>query len=260
MAVEQYAALIAAGGAGKRFGKSGKLRNKLGGKSLFSHSLDLFDGDERCSEVLVCASPELKEWIAGDPLTFSSTKLKLVDAADNRAQSVVDAATQAAGEVIVIQNASNPNAGMALVDRLLATVKPEIGAVPAISLPGVAAYVTSTKSDGGGPADAMEDLLGPRADHRMGHLMEHPDGEGLMLIQVPQAFYRASFLDAAGKAGELMRFSDDSALYLAGGFEVAAIPGHTGNLPVHTEGDFKLLAKLMGTGPRKKDKYTGLGW
>ncbi|HES58253.1 MAG TPA: hypothetical protein ENO21_02360, partial [Firmicutes bacterium] len=254
--VENYSAIIAAGGEGRRFGKDGKLKYKLGGKSLFSHSLDLFDGDQRCREVVVSASPELREWVGGDPLTFSSTKLKLIDAAASRAQSVVDAATAAGGEVIVIQNSICPNIVLELVDKLLATVRPEIGAVPALPLPGAAAYMTSTLPDSGDAKDAMEDLLGPRADHRLGHLMEHPDSEGLMLIQTPQAYNRTSFLAAAGKAGELEQFADDSALYLAGGFEVAAIAGHRGNLPLHTEADFKLLAKLMGSGPRKKDKYT----
>ncbi len=210
--------------------------------------------------MVVSASAELREWVGGDPLTFSSTKLKLIDAADNRAQSIVDAAAAASGDVIVIQNAISPNVGLELIDKLLATVKPEIGAVPALSLPGTAAYVTSTKHDDDKPTDAMEDLLGPRADHRLGHLMEHPDGEGLMLIQTPQAYDRKSFLAAAGKAGDLEQFIDDSALYLSGGYEVAAVAGHRGNLPLHTEPDFKLLSKLMGGGPRKKDKYTGLGW
>lgn len=257
--IENYSAIIAAGGEGRRYGRPDKLKSKLGGKSLFSHALDLFDGDPRCPEVLVCASPQLREWIAGDPLTFSSTKLKLIDALGSRAESVAAAAGQAQSDVVVIHNANCPNVKLDLVDKLLATVKPEIGAAPVCEPPGVTAYMTSTKPETK-DHDAMEDLLGPRADHRLGHLMEHPDGEGLMLVQSPQAYYRKSFVEAVEKVGDLEKYADDSAVYLAGGFEVAAVAGHIGNLPVHTETDFKLLAKLMGTGPRKKDKYTGLGW
>jgi len=70
-------AVIAAAGAGRRYGGLGQLQDKVGGKSVLSHSLDVFEADEDCSEIILVVSAEVRAWIAGDPLTFASGKLKL---------------------------------------------------------------------------------------------------------------------------------------------------------------------------------------
>jgi len=260
---EQYSAIIAAAGEGRRFGKDEKLKEKLSGKSVLSQSLDRFDEDDACIQVIVAASQRVREWIAGDPLTFASGKLKVIAGGESRIESVQKALTEAQAPIVVIQDGSRPNWNNALLQRVLSAVKPEIGAVPGIALKDPPAYVTAigeTESSNGDTA--TDDFFGARADHRVGHVMEHPDPSGLYILQTPQAYYRESLEKALKAAKEdLADYADYSALYIGGGFEVAVVPGLLGNLKLVTSDDMAHLNRLMGGGARKKkDKYGGLGW
>lgn len=252
-----YSAIIAAGGANKRFGSLEKLKDKLGGKSVITHSLDAFDADPACGEVLLSVSREVREWIAGDPLTFASPKMKLLDGGPSRAESIALAARAAKSPVLVLQDASRPNFGEELLRRVLATVKPDCGAAPVRVLhDAVAQGAALDKSRG-----QEESFLGPKADFRIGLLASHVPPSALYEVQTPQAYYRETYLKALTKAGaQLASYEDDSALYLAAGFQVALVSGRIGNIRIVTQDDLNFLHKLMGTTQKKKDKYGGLGW
>lgn len=258
-------AVIAAAGAASRFGGLRQLQEKVGGKSVLSHSLDVFENDEDCSEIILVVSAEARAWIAGDPLTFASGKLKLIDGGDSRAESIAAGARAAQGELLALHDGNRPNFNEALLARLKATVLPERGAVPGLTLTDAAAHLTAIgdPESGNGSQPAVDELFGgKKTDHRLGHIMEHTDPAGLCLLQTPQLYHRQSFLKALDSLGDdLAAYADDSAVYLAGGFEVAVVPGLRGNLKVVTEADLRLLLKLMGGGTRKKkDRYGGLGW
>lgn len=232
-----YSALLAAGGGSTRYG-SDKLHEKVGGKTVLSHSLDVFDADEDCEEIIIAASPKLREWIESNPLIFASPKMKLVDGGASRAESVAAAARAASRALLVIHDAARPNFGAALLARVRRPVKAGHGAVPGLP-----------------SADSL-------AQAEAGRLREYPPRGGMFLIQTPQAFERLSYLEALAKAGAaLAEYGDDGSLYLAAGFEVELVPGAPGNLKLTTPEDLQLLLKLMGSGERKsKDKYGGLGW
>jgi 2-C-methyl-D-erythritol 4-phosphate cytidylyltransferase len=261
----RISAVIVAAGRGARFGGLEQLKGKLGGKSLLCHGLDLFEADADCTEIILVVSPAVRDWIAGDPLTFASAKLKLVDGGDSRAASMAAGVRSASGELVALHDGNRPNFSEDLLARLKATVRPERGAVPAVAMHDALAYLTTIgdTEPGNGDRPPAEGLFGgKKADHRIGHIMEHVDQEGLYVLQTPQLYYRASFLAALDKVGEdLNRFQDDSALYLAAGCEVAVVPGWLGNVKAVTSTELGLLTKLMG-GPakKKKDKYGGLGW
>lgn len=261
----QFSAVIAAAGQATRFGGIEQFKTKLGGKSLLSHSIDNFEADADCAEIILAVSPQVRDWIAGDPLTFASAKLKLVDGADCRAASIAAGVRAASGEAVALHDGNRPNFNAAMLERLKATVLPERGAVPAVAIHDASAYVTAIGDleSGNGDGPPAEGFFGgKKSDHRLGHLMEHADREGLYAVQTPQFYYRASFLSALGKVGDdLARFEDDSALYLAAGYEVAVVPGRLGNIKAVTQSEMSLLLKLMGAPARKKkDKYGGLGW
>jgi len=143
-------------------------------------------------------------------------------------------------------------------------VLPERGVVPAVEMHNALAYVTRIGADGDQNDDAsVTDFFGGKQqDPRVGHIMEHIDADGVFVLQTPQLYYRASFLDAITQAGgKLAEYSDDSALYVAAGYEVSVVDGWLGNIKVVTPKEFNLLIKLMGGGTKKrKDKYGGLGW
>jgi 2-C-methyl-D-erythritol 4-phosphate cytidylyltransferase len=257
---DKYSAIIPAGGASTRFGSPDKLKEKVGGKSVISHSMDLFDADPDCEVMLIAASQYVREWISGDPLTFASPKMKLVEAGPSRAESVRNAALAAATPVLVIQDASRPNSGEELLGRVLATVQPKLGAAAARRVYDAVAG-GAAKEQAGGKSSTVDSFLGPKADYRMAALGEHIASGALYELQTPQAYYRESYLAAVEHAGaKLASFEDDSALYRSAGFDVALVAGRLGNLRVVTADDLHLLYKLMGSPTKKKDKYGGLGW
>ena len=122
-----YSAVIAAAGSSERFGVN-KLKEKVGGKAVLSHSLDLFDLDDDCEQIVLVASPAIREWIEGNPLIFSSRKRKLLDGGATRADSVASGVRAASGRIVAIHDAARPNVGEELLGRLKAAVKPSQGA------------------------------------------------------------------------------------------------------------------------------------
>ena len=261
MAMEaSYSAIILAGGSCSRFGRADMLKDNAGGKSVLSHSLDLFSSDVQCREIIVSASPAVAEWIAGDPLTFSLPNMPVLKAEDSRGASALAAAHRAVADIIVLHDANRPNIRAEYVARLLATLKPGIGAALVLELTGPVASLTEIGERGTENGDGGGGLLGPRADHRVGHLMELQQPDGLYLIQTPQAYLKADYLKAAEAAGDPGGFSDDSSMFIAGGMEVAGVAGPQANFAIIRESSLRLLDKLMGGGHTKKDKSTGLGW
>jgi len=232
-----YSAVIAAAGSSSRFGAN-KLHEKVGGKAVLSHSLDVFDQDADCEEIIVVVSSKVREWIEGNPLVFSGPKLRLADGGDSRAESVAAGARSASAAYLAIHDAARPNFTEALVQKLLAAARPGQGCVPALPVADSIAYATE------------------------GLLSSYPERSGLHAVQTPQVFERASYLQALDSAGPaLAGYTDDASLYLAAGFSVATVPGLPGNIKLTTADDMQLLLKLMGGGERKsKDKYGGLGW
>jgi 2-C-methyl-D-erythritol 4-phosphate cytidylyltransferase len=241
------------------------LKEKVGGKSVLSHSLDLFDADEQCTQVLLVAGKLVRDWVAADPLTFTSMKMKTVAAEGSRTEALATAAAQASEPLLVVHDAARPNAKEELLQSVLRYAKDGMGCVPAYALPGAAVYLSEitedTSSNGNGDDDGGS-FLGPASDVRLGHLMEHPGGGQLFSVQSPQAYMRADYLRAIEASGdELDSFGDDSELVLAGGLEVAAVPGRADNIMLAGRAELSILLKLMGGGTKKKkDRYGGLGW
>ena len=265
-----YSAIIMAGGAHRRFGEASPLKEKVGGISVLSHGLDVFDTDEDCSEIIISAHAEVRQWIEGDLLTFASTKLKLVDATELRQQSLRNALEQAGQEIVLVHDANRPNISHELIDSIIDGLRQGMGSVPALYAGGPAAYITTMEDSdhaGGNGTNPAEGFFGEakrkRTDKRIGHLMEHIDRDGLVLLQSPQAYYRSGLLSALDRLGErLEQYDEESAPFVAAGGEVVIVEGRSGNIAIVTQADLKLLIKLMGlpTQRPKKDKYGGLGW
>ena len=253
-----YSALILAGGACSRFGRPDMLREKVGGKSVLSHSLDLFAADENCIEILICASPTVAEWVAGDPLTFSIAKMRLLNAEASRAASAATAVKTAKAGFVVLHNANRPNFKPELLAQLLVSTRPGCGAVPALEIPGIVADRDELET---GDAANSGSFLGPKKEHRIGRLGRLVALPPLCEIQTPQCYRRDDYVAALESTGDLDSPACDSQLLAAAGQPPALISGRRENFPIVLESDLRLLLKLMGSStPKKKDKYGGLGW
>jgi 2-C-methyl-D-erythritol 4-phosphate cytidylyltransferase len=275
MPASAYSAIVAAGGSSRRFGGAGaspaedtqagahvppvknKLREKVGGKAVLSHSLDKFADDDECVEVILCAGPAVREWIETNPLVFSGSKLRVVDGGASRAESVRNGVEAAKSEYIAIHDGARPNFHPDLLAQLKRAVDKGVGAVPALAVSDTLAYISAT-----GESKQDVDFFGRAVSTSTGGaITSYVERAGLYALQTPQFFERESYLDALGKAGELAQYSDDSALYIAGGYQVITVTGSPTNIKLTTPDDLHLLLKLMGGGEKKgKDKYGGLGW
>ena len=255
-----YSVVVLAAGHDESFGSGSPLKEKVGGKAVLSHSLDLFDESERCVQMLVAGDAVTRDWIAGDPLTFTSTKMKAV----KLEQGIAGIIEQATEDIVVVHDAARPNIKNNIVDRLLSAIRPEIGAVAGWPVYDQAVFLTEIGEDGSGNGEppTNDDFLGPKQDHRLGHVMEFLDRSGLFAVQSPQAYYRKSLLTALQSAGkDLDHRSDLCTIYMEGGFEVAVVRGSLSNLRLNSPDELGLLHKLMGTQRhKKKDRYGGLGW
>jgi 2-C-methyl-D-erythritol 4-phosphate cytidylyltransferase len=237
----------------------GMLEEKLGGKAVLNHSLDAFEDDPACAEIIVLAGAQTKEWITGNPLAFAGGKLRVLPAATTRAASMLAGAREAGQPLLVLHDALRPNAGPELLARVVATAKPGQGAAPVWPVGRTLAQVELLAGKAARPGE--ESVLGPKADHRIAVLAEHRDPALAYTTQTPQAFSREDYLRAAQAAASAQaRFNDDSALCRAAGLAVALVRGRLENLRLDSQDELRVLQKLMGTGPKKKEKYTGLGW
>jgi 2-C-methyl-D-erythritol 4-phosphate cytidylyltransferase len=252
-----YSAIVAAGGSSARYGTN-KLREKVGGKAVLSHSLDKFADDDDCVEVILCAGPDVREWIAANPLVFAGSKLRVVDGGATRADSVRAGVEVAKGEWLAIHDGARPNFGADLLAALKRAVNARVGAVPAIAICDTVAYV-----DASGESKAETDFFGKAVSTKTaGKIRQHAERDGLYAMQTPQFFEALTYREALDRVGDALgSYPDDSSLYIAGGYDVVCIPGAPGNIKLTTPEDMQLLLKLMGGGEKKsKDKYGGLGW
>lgn len=237
----------------------GMLQEKLGGKAVLNHSLDVFEADPHCAEMLVVADPGTREWISGNPLEFASDKMRALSAAASRRASLLTAAKSARHPLLVLHDALRPNFGPELLARVLATVKPGQGSVPAVGAGHTLGLGTAIARSPELKQD--ENLLGPKADHRLAHYTGPCAAAQTYVIQTPQACAREDYLQAAAQAQDGTALEDDDAQLLhRAGLGIAMVRGRLENLRLDGPDELRILQKLMGTGPKKKEKYTGLGW
>jgi 2-C-methyl-D-erythritol 4-phosphate cytidylyltransferase len=206
------------------------MKEKLGGKSVLSHSLDRFDEDERCEAIIVLAAPAVRDWISNDPLTFASTKLRVLPAADGRAKALELLSTDS----VVVHNGARPNWQPTLLDSLLKAWQPGGAAIPAGSPSGLVVRAAE-----GGAA-----VLG--------------QPEELRVLETPEVFDRARLLELLqGTAAD----THSRDVWLAAGLPLALVPARPHNFAIRDGDSLHLMRRLLGEPKRaSKDKYGGLGW
>ncbi|MCB1217965.1 2-C-methyl-D-erythritol 4-phosphate cytidylyltransferase [bacterium] len=256
----EFSALILAGGRASRFGGTDLYREKLGGKSMLSHSIDMCDANEHCREIIVSVSPAVRSWIEGDVLTFGSDRMQFTDAQPDRQSSALAAAKLATAELLVIMDANRPYSGDELLERVLREATVGTGCAPCLDCTDPPATRGEQVS-----ADAGEtDFFGARKSESYSRnlLRGNLNAVDAVLLQHPQAYRREDYIRHAEAAGELSRFADDSEVFMAGGGDIILVPGRSGNFRVVSHEDLRIMQKIMG-GPSKKKqdgKYGGLGW
>ena len=239
----RVAAIIAAGGQGKRLG-AGVLKQLLviGGMTVLRRSLELFAGHERVDEIVVVLPRELAAAPPGD-LNVEAKPLLVVAGGDRRQDSVRNGfeAVRSRADVVIIHDAARPFASPGLVTRTIDAAWESGAAMAALA----ASDTVKLVRDGADGALLVERTI-PR--------------ERVFLAQTPQAF-RTEVLAAALAANtDDVAVTDEAALAEAAGFPVRIVAGETTNLKITTMADLAAAHLLAGTGGERPGVRVGTGY
>lgn len=204
------AAIVVAGGRGRRFGGLKQYRD-LAGRRVLDHSLAA--ARATCGFVVLVVPAEAVD-------TPEPQVDRVVAGGDTRSESVRAGLAVIPGtvEVVLVHDAVRPLAGPALFSRVAAAV--EAGADAAV--PVVAVVDTLRLADGGIPPVERDELVA---------------------VQTPQAF-AAGALRAVHAAGHA-EATDDATLVSRAGGQVVLVPGTRENLKITEEVDVTVAEALL---------------
>jgi 2-C-methyl-D-erythritol 4-phosphate cytidylyltransferase/2-C-methyl-D-erythritol 2,4-cyclodiphosphate synthase len=228
-------ALIVAAGSGSRLGGDlPKQYRPIGGKAMLAHAVDALARHPRITDVRVVVGAG-QESLASDALAGREVGPLIVGGA-TRQQSVLRGlealAASGAPELVLIHDAARPFCPPDVIDRLLAALRAEAAAVPALP--------------------AADTLMRGKGKH----LGETVDRTHLNRIQTPQAFHFARILEAhRAKASE--SFTDDSTLARAAYVGVVRVEGDEALNKITLPGDFVRAEQWLAA---RLTSRTGMGF
>ncbi len=229
---EQAAAIVAAAGAGARFGPASggipKQFLELGGEPVLVRSIRAVLA---CDGVELVACPVPVDWRAHAEELVAAAKLSghvvLLDGGTTRQESVARSLEALAGpdepDHVVIHDAVRP----------LATVELAQAALDAARRHGAAVVATPSV-----------DTVAVRSGEWLDAVLERST---LLNIQTPQAFRYGLIGEAHARAARdgITDASDDAALVLRLGHRVAVVPGPATNIKITSSVDFELARRLL---------------
>lgn len=222
MSGPRAAAVIPAGGSGRRMGGVRKQYLELAGQPILLHAVRAFLEHPAVSWVIVALPAD----DVASPPSFLPEGVTVVAGGAERGESVrlaLDAVPRSA-EVVLIHDAARPLVTRDVIDRALAAAAGGAGAVAAIPVSDTLKRV--------GEGSAIQATV---------------ERAGLWRAQTPQAFPRGMIVDAyARAAAEGLTATDDAALVERFGGRVVVVEGSARNLKVTTREDLRLAELLLG--------------
>lgn len=218
------AAVLPAGGAGRRMGGAYKPLLEVAGEPLLLHALRPFLTFSEIEWVVVA----LPAGIASAPpawLLALDARITLVAGGDERGASVANALAVVPREAdaVLVHDAARPLVSRALVQRALLAATDGRCAIAAIP-------VTDTIKE----VDDDARIVGT------------PDRHRLRAAQTPQVFPRAVLIDAYARAArDGWVATDDAALVARTGRSVTIFPGDPENIKVTSPSDLDVAAALL---------------
>ncbi len=209
------AALIVAAGRGLRAGGGvPKQWRDLRGQSVLARTVAVFAGHPGIDQIVLVLHPDdLTRW----PDTLGVT---VVTGGDTRSASVMAGLARVTADHVLIHDAARPLVSAALIDRVSAALATSQGAAPALAV-----------TDALWRGDGMVTALADRA--------------GLFRAQTPQGFHTDIIRRA--HADHRAAATDDVAVALTAGVDVAIVAGDEDNIKITHAADFARAERIMGT-------------
>ncbi len=225
MADPSVAAVIAAGGAGRRLDADvAKQYLVLAGEPVLLRTLRVFLAHPAV-RLIVVALPMADAEEPPGWLSDLDGRIVVVRGGAERGDSVARGleAVPAEIDVVLVHDAARPLVTRAILDRAIATAARGIGAVAAIPV-----------------SDTIKEV------DSAGRIVSTPDRRRLWQAQTPQAFPRALLAEAYRRAGEEgITATDDAALIERYGGVVEVVEGSSENLKITRNGDVALAEAIL---------------
>lgn len=213
------AAVVVAGGSGRRFG--GPVRKQyleVGGEPVLLRAVRPFLDHPRIASVVVVLPPDdvadPPTWLAGLPVTIVAGGAERGDSVFNGLMAVDGVADR-----VLVHDGARPFVSADVIDRVLDAEGGAIAAVPVTD--------TIQRVDGAGV------------------IVETPDRSALWQAQTPQGFPRAALVDAYRRArAEGVAATDDAAVFARYAGPVRVVMGEHRNLKVTRPGDLPLAEAI----------------
>ncbi len=213
----KFSIIITAGGSSFRYGKTNKLLEILGDKTVIEQTVSKFLEFENITEIIIPTNLAIIDILNDKFSDFS--KIKIIEGGQNRQESVYKALKEVRNEYVLIHDGARP-----LIDK--ETIQAVMDNVIEKSAVSVMTKTTDTIK---------------KVDER-GKILETIDRTYLYNTQTPQAFKTDLIKDAHKKlVGK--NFTDDSSMLEELEIDVYIVEGNYNNIKITTKTDLD-FAKL----------------
>ncbi len=225
-------AIIAAGGAGLRFGgATPKQMLELDGRSILEHSVDAFATHPAVGETIVVLPPDLAatppSWLGG-----RAPGVRIVAGGPRRQDSVANGfdAADPAAEVLLVHDAARPFVTAAVISRVIDAAAAHGAAIAAIPV-----------------SDTVK-----RAEqrHEGSVIVDTIPRDALYLAQTPQGFARDVLRDAVALGRTGVEATDEAMLAERAGHSVQLVDGARSNVKITTAEDLEAAARRTAAAER----------
>ncbi len=222
----RVAIIVVAAGSGSRLGHAEpKAFVELRGVTILERALrGVFESSEPAQVILVAPASRLAaaRQIAAHAAGAASDSVTVVEGGETRQASVRAglAVLEPEVEIVLVHDAARALTSAQLIDRVVRSVTPEMGIVPALPV-----------SDTIKRIDSHELVTGTVERHDLVH------------VQTPQGFPRTQLVAAYATADR--DYTDDAALFSAAGHAVTAVEGEARGFKITTPWDLHRAEQLL---------------
>lgn len=214
MIEQTYRVVIPAAGAGKRMGADrNKLMLMLRDRSIIEWTLDVFEADYLCEEIILAINPAEQVWFEQVTERYA-TPVRLVAGGRERQESVLRGLEVIATPgIVLIHDGARPFVEQAAIHAVVAAAVEHKAAILAVSVKDTVKRITGTT------------------------IVETVPRDELMAAQTPQAFDLETIRAVHQKAAEHYLGTDDASLIEWDGGKVTLVTGQYENIKVTTPDD-----------------------
>ena len=214
MIEQTYRVVIPAAGAGKRMGADrNKLMLMLRDRSIIEWTLDVFEADPLCEEIILAINPAEQVWFEQVTERYA-TAVRLVAGGRERQESVLRGLEVIATPgIVLIHDGARPFIEQAAIHAVVAAAVEHKAAILAVPV-----------------KDTVKRITGAT-------IVETVPRDELMAAQTPQAFDLETIRTVHQKAAEHYLGTDDASLIEWDGGKVTLVTGQYENIKVTTPDD-----------------------